>query len=104
LDALDYQVITHCFNTEFDLYGWRREKEKEKLQHWRSYPVIIFDGSLWGLTLTDEEFDIAPIEYAVLEFTHHNQGYFVDVVQWNAIDTFIDRIQKEVNRLNKIRS
>ncbi len=102
LDALDYYILGRSFHSDMGIYRMEKGGKSEFLSHWRIYPVIIFDGSLWGLNYNDGEPDIYPLEYGVFEYVHQNRKYYVDIVQIDALNKYVDIIELEIEDIKKI--
>ncbi len=65
--------------------------------HWRIYPVVVFDGPLWDVSL-DEGGDLqpSPLKWVTYLYTRRGKGHLIDIVGSEHLEAYLSAIENEL--------
>lgn len=101
--AFDSILETHL-GTQYN--GWSFDAPTPAwIALWFYYPMLVVQGELYEVRLTDSDFDITPTEHVLFKRMHYGgagrRDFFVDVVTENYLPNFLEMIQDETNRIRR---
>lgn len=100
--ALDVALFLKA-EKELSLFGLPWKKDMKPTQFfWRVYPVVVFDGPLWSITLEPDGFRVDKIPWVTHRILRKNYEYFIDIVRWDSFEAYLRELEAEFKRIQTI--
>ena len=99
LAATVVQEKTLSVATDWILKGGR------KPYHWRIYPLIIFDGPLWEITVDrNDDMNLIPVEGLSYLYAADGKNRLIDIIKADSLGAYLDVLDKELANIGSIGS